>query len=291
MMNSEMTLTLPSPAKLNLFLHIVGRKADGYHELQTAFQFLDISDTLTFDLRQDGKICLDTTLKFPVEKNLTWLAATTLQKYSGVPLGATIRLVKKIPLGSGLGGGSSNAATTLLALNHLWKTNIPQDALADLGKKLGADVPVFVKGLASWGEGIGEKLTPANWSERWYVLLIPPCSVSTAEMFAHTRLNRHSPRIELSDFLANPEKTRNDFEPLVRETYPPIDAAFVWLQQFESLKPRLTGSGCAIFAAVNSVAQATEILAQKPPSLQGFIAKSMNRSALHFLLANFLQIR
>lgn len=177
-------ITLPSPAKLNLFLHITGRRADGYHELQTLFQFLDYGDTLTFHPRDDGVITLTPELPgVPAEQNLVVRAARCLQEASGTGKGADIHLDKKLPMGGGLGGGSSNAATTLVGLNHLWQTGLSEDQLAELGLALGADVPVFVRGRAALGEGVGEKLTPANPPEDWFIVVKPPVEISTAEIF------------------------------------------------------------------------------------------------------------
>ncbi len=274
-----MKITLFSPAKLNLFLHILKRRKDGYHDLQTAFQLIDLKDTLTFELRKDAQIHLHTDLTFPAKENLIWQAAKSLQQHAQVSLGVNIQLEKKIPMGAGLGGGSSNAATTLIALNHLWKTHLSLETLAKLGQALGADVPLFVKGKSSWAEGIGELLTPMSWPESWYLLLIPACHVKTAEVFSHPNLIRNSPRINATDFLSHPEKTRNDFEPLVRRLYPLIDQTFLWLDSFHlSVKPRLTGSGCAIFVKIQHPDEAIPFLAQKPANLEIILAKSSNSS-------------
>ena len=276
-----MQITLSSPAKLNLFLHILGRREDGYHDLQTAFQFLNFNDTLTFSLRNDGQIYLYTDLTFPLEENLIWRAAKHLQPHTNVSLGATIYLEKKIPMGAGFGGGSSNAATTLVALNYLWKTHLSLETLAKLGQVLGADVPIFLKGKSSWAEGVGNLLTPINWPENWYLLLIPACQVKTAEIFTHPNLIRNSPRINATDFLSHPDKTRNDFEPLVRHLYPLVDQAFQWIHSFHlSEKPRLTGSGCAIFVKIQHPDEAIPLLAQKPAVFEIILAKGMNSSPL-----------
>lgn len=280
-----MMLTLPAPAKLNLFLHITGRRADGYHDLQTIFQFLDVSDTLHFKLRNDAEIHLHTDLNFPPETNLVWRAAKCLQQHTGTTLGADITLEKQLPMGAGMGGGSSDAATTLVALNHLWGTQLPTSTLATLGQTLGADVPIFIHGKTSWAEGIGERLTTIDHAEDWYVVLIPPVTVTTAQIFAHPQLTRNTPRIEISDFLSHPENTRNDFEPLVRAIYPPVGEALDWLNEQSEGRARLTGSGSALFAPFADYAAAHQIFHQKPAIFQGFIAKGMNHSPLFFELA------
>lgn len=276
--------TLPAPAKLNLFLHIVGRRDDGYHELQTVFQFLDITDTLQFRLRNDGEIHLHTDLDFPAEQNLVWRAAKLLQQHTNTKQGADITLQKRIPLGAGMGGGSSDAATTLVGLNRLWHTGLSSAALEKLGKQLGADVPIFVRGQASWAEGIGEQLMPVDCPERYYLVVVPPCQVSTQEVFSHPALTRNTPRIKVSDFLFHPAKTHNDFESLVAKLYPPVAAALQWLQQFAT--PRLTGSGSAIFAEFADPAMAKCILKQLPTPNCGFVTKAINRSPLLLELDN-----
>jgi 4-diphosphocytidyl-2-C-methyl-D-erythritol kinase len=279
-----MSLTLPAPAKLNLFLHIVGKRPDGYHNLQTVFQFLNVGDTLRFEPRQDAQIQLHSDLNFPSEKNLVWQAAKALQQYTHTSFGVDIHLAKQLPMGAGLGGGSSDAATTLVALNHLWKTELSTDTLATLGQTLGADVPVFVRGQASWAEGIGERLTAMDYPEDWYVVLIPPVTVITAEIFAHAQLTRDTPYIKMTDFLANPESVRNDFESLVRDIYPAVGEALDWLGEQSEKKARLTGSGSAVFVRLTNQIAAEQVLRQKPTFFEGFVAKSMNRSPLFFEL-------
>ncbi len=279
-----MSLILPAPAKLNLFLHIIGKRPDGYHDLQTVFQFLNIGDTLRFESREDAHIQLHADLNFPSEKNLVWRAAQLLQQYTRTTLGVDIYLEKKLPMGAGLGGGSSDAATTLVALNHLWKTQLSADVLATLGQKLGADVPIFIHGKTSWAEGIGERLTTIDYSEDWYVVLIPPVTINTAEIFAHPQLMRNTSRITLTDFLADPDHAHNDFESLVRTIYSPVDQAINWLSEQSEKKARLTGSGSAVFARFANEATAKAVLHQKPAIFRGFIAKGMNRSPLFFEL-------
>lgn len=280
-----MQAIFPAPAKLNLFLHIVGRKPNGYHELQTVFQLLDFGDVLRFIPRQDSAIYLQTDLNFPPEKNLVWQAAKKLQVHTNTHLGIDIYLEKRISMGAGLGGGSSDAATTLIALNILWETKLPIDTLAEIGQQLGADVPVFVRGQTSWAEGIGERLTPMICPENWYVVLVPSCAITTAEIFAHPQLTRDTPPIKMADFFTNPHQLHNDFEPLVRKIYPPVAEALDWLAQFNPLDgPRLTGSGSAVFAAFSERTIAKQVFSQKPAFIQGFVAKGMNRSPLFFEL-------
>lgn len=273
------SLTLSSPAKINLFLHILGRRPDGYHNLQTAFQFLDFSDTISFNPCKNGEIRLYSSLDIPEQQNLVWKAAKSLQQHAKVSNGVEIRLTKRIPIGGGLGGGSSNAATALVALNHLWETRLSTQTLESLARSLGADVPIFVRGQTSWAEGIGEQLTPIEWPEHWYVVVIPPCSVNTAQIFSHPQLTRDTPACRIADFLSNPEMAQNDFEPLVRRLYPPVDAALRWLGQFRPA--RLTGSGSSVFASFAEKAIAQQVLQQLPDNCQGFIAKAMNRSPLY----------
>jgi len=270
------TLSLPAPAKLNLFLHFIGRRADGYHLLQTVFQLLDFGDTLDFTTQQDAAITLITSTNIPTEQNLIWRAARLLQNTTQTSQGAKIKLTKRLPMGGGVGGGSSDAATTLVALNEMWHTQLSVDQLAELGKQLGADVPVFVRGQTAWGEGIGEILTPINLPEWWYLVIIPPCHVSTSEIFSHSQLTRNTTPITIANFLAG--EGHNDFEPLVRKCYPLVDEALNWLGQFADAK--LTGSGSSIFAAFSSYEQAVKIAEQIPASYKHFVAKGVNHSPL-----------
>jgi 4-diphosphocytidyl-2-C-methyl-D-erythritol kinase len=293
------TLRCFSPAKLNRFLHILGRRADGYHELQTVFQLLDYADELTFTTRDDNEIKLTTTFVGQVvaqqlpdnivrerfahpdlqsfinesEKNLIVRAAHLLQTTMDVPQGTTIHLHKRIPIGGGLGGGSSNAATTLLALNKLWQLKLSTDELAILGLQLGADVPVFIHGKTAWAEGIGEQLTPLTLVESWFVVLIPACSVSTAEIYSANELTRNTPAITIRAFLSG-HPTHNDCESVVCKRYPLIDSALGWLNQFAPA--RLTGTGCCIFAEFVTEDAARKVLQQAHNKFQGFIAKGIN---------------
>ena len=278
--------TWPAPAKLNLFLHINGRRADGYHDLQTIFQLLDYGDDLRFSVRDDGELhlrCDTDGLNTP--DNLVLKAARALQQQmSGPSPGVDIDLYKRIPAGAGLGGGSSDAATTLVALNHLWQAGLSISELAALGATLGADVPVFVHGQSAWAEGIGDQLTPIILPKRWFVVLTPDCHVSTARVFSHEQLTRDTKAIRMAAFLA--ERSRNDCEALVRELYPPVDAALEWLSQFT--RARMTGTGASVFAAFDEEAIARAVLEQLPDvpaghelaGLRGFVACGINQSGL-----------
>lgn len=274
-------ITLPSPAKLNLFLHITGRRADGYHELQTLFQFLDYGDTLTFRLRNDGIISLQPELAgVPGDQNLIVRAARRLQGVTGTGLGADITLDKQLPMGGGLGGGSSNAATTLVGLNHLWRTALPEDQLAELGLALGADVPVFVRGRAAFGEGVGEKLTPASPPEDWFVVLKPDVEISTADIFSNPGLTRNTPRITIAPaFEGDASGYRNDCEAIVKQLYPEVKNSLDWLSKFGPA--RLTGTGACIFGRFPSEAEARSVWAEKPTGITGFVARGVNHSPLH----------
>jgi len=225
------TLTLPAPAKLNLMLHITGRRADGYHELQTLFQFLDHGDELSFSLRADGEIHLHTELPgVDHDSNLIVRAARLLQRESGCPLGADIRLLKRLPMGGGIGGGSSDAATTLLGLDYLWNLHLGEDCLAELGLSLGADVPVFVRGRAAFAEGVGERLQPVDLPEPWFLVIAPQVSVSTAEIFADPELTRNTPAITVRSLLAG--GGHNDCQPIVEKRYPEVRNALSLLNKF-----------------------------------------------------------
>ena len=273
----------PAPAKLNLTLRILGRRADGYHLLQTLFQFLDRGDELHPTVREDGQVHLLTPVPgVPEEANLVVRAARRLQAATGCRLGVDLRLDKRLPQGGGLGGGSSDAATTLVALNRLWGTGLGEDELAALGLALGADVPVFVRGRAAWGEGVGERLTPVTVPETWFLVLTPPCVVTTADVFRHPKLTRNSPSITIADFISGDD--RNDCLDVVREVYPPVARALAWLDGFA--RARLTGTGACVFASFSSQAEAEAVLLQAPPDLTGFVARGLNRSPLLDRLTN-----
>ncbi len=267
----------PAPAKLNLFLHIVGRRDDGYHLLQTLFQFLDYGDELQFAVRNDGVIRRISEVDGVAEADdLVVRAARLLQSASGTGLGADIRLEKHLPMGGGLGGGSSDAATTLVVLNQLWQTGLSSDELAGLGLQLGADVPVFVRGHAAWAEGVGEQLTPVSLPEPWFLVIAPAVHVATGAIFCDPELTRDCRPITIRDFLSG--SGVNVFEPLVRRRYPEVDEAWRWLDQFAPA--RLTGSGGCVFASFDSEQQAREVLGRLPSGWWGFVARGCNHSPL-----------
>lgn len=266
----------PAPAKLNLFLHVVGRRPDGYHLLQTVFQFLDFGDVLQFVPDPSGKISrIDAGRPLETE-DLCVRAARALAQAAGVSGGVTITLAKRIPVGGGLGGGSSDAATTLLALNDLWGLHWPRERLARLGLDLGADVPVFVEGQAAWAEGVGEQLVPVDLDCPYYVVVDPQVTVLTRTVFKSPDLTRDSAPITIRDFRAG--HVRNDLEAVVRRLYPEVDSACRWLGQFGAC--RMSGSGACIFLAVASEARAQEIVAQCPNPWRAFAARGMNRHPL-----------
>ncbi len=262
----------PAPAKLNLFLHITGRRADGYHCLQTVFQLLDHGDALTFDLRDDGRIVRREELAgVAAEADLCVRAARLLQQATGCRLGADITLDKRLPLGGGLGGGSSDAATVLVALNALWETGLTLQELAGLGGRLGADVPVFVHGRSAWAEGVGEVLTPLDLGPRWYLVLVPACHVATAEIFEAPELTRDSAPITMADFLAG--NVRNDCEPVVTARHPEVAEGLRRLGG----AGRMSGTGACVFAAFADAASAGRAL---PEGCEGFVARGLDRSPL-----------
>ena len=271
-------LSLLAPAKLNLFLHVTGRRADGYHELQTLFQLLDYGDSLRFEHRRKAGIALhiaDTPegRGLPVQDNLILRAAATLALETGCELGAGIELEKRIPVGGGLGGGSANAAVTLLALNELWGLRLSLDALCEIGARLGADVPVFIRGRSAWGEGVGEVLTPVELPEQKYLVVTPPCAVSTAVVFSDENLTRNATNIRIADFLAG--SCRNDCEPVTRRLYPEVEQAFGWLGRFG--EPRMSGTGASVFIALSEANAAGPILAELPAGWRGFAARGISR--------------
>ncbi|MEQ7918138.1 4-(cytidine 5'-diphospho)-2-C-methyl-D-erythritol kinase [Xanthomonas sp. WHRI 1810A] len=275
---SSPRLTLPAPAKLNLMLHILGRRADGYHELQTLFQFLDYGDELSFAVRDDGQVRLQTDIAdVPHDSNLIVRAARALQEQSGSSLGVDIWLKKILPMGGGIGGGSSDAATTLLGLNYLWNLGWDEDRLAALGLTLGADVPVFVRGRAAFAEGVGEILTPVNPEEPWYLVLVPQVSVSTAEIFSDPLLTRDTPPIKVRPVLEG--NSRNDCQPVVERRYPAVRNALNLLGKFTDAK--LTGTGSCVFGAFPNKAEADKVSALLTETLTGFVAKGSNISMLH----------
>lgn len=271
-------LILPAPAKLNLMLHILGRRPDGYHELQTLFQFLDHGDELGFSLREDGEIHLRTEVPgVPHDSNLIVRAARSLQQASGTRLGADIWLDKRLPMGGGIGGGSSDAATTLRGLDHLWRTHLGEERLAELGLALGADVPVFVRGRAAFAEGVGERLQPVTLEEPWFLVAVPQVFVSTAEVFTDPELTRNSAPINLRSLLEG--GSRNDCQPVVEKRYPEVRNALMWLNKFTSA--RLTGTGACVFGSFPNRDDADKVARQLPATLPSFVAKGSNISMLH----------
>jgi 4-diphosphocytidyl-2-C-methyl-D-erythritol kinase len=270
--------TLPSPAKLNLFLHITGRRADGYHELQTIFQFIDYADQLTFENNTDNSIQITPEIPgVPLTDNLIYKAAKLIQQKTGCNQGASIQLNKILPMGGGLGGGSSNAATALIGLNKLWNTQLSINELAELGLTLGADVPVFVRGEAAWAEGIGETLTAMpDLDENWFVVVIPDCHVNTGEIFCHNNLTRDTPKCRISAALRG--EGQNDCEKVVTELHKEVCNSLNLLRNFGSA--RMTGTGACCFLEVNSEEQANTILNQLPADTSAFKAKGLNQSPL-----------
>lgn len=266
----------PAPAKLNLFLHVMGRRADGYHELQTAFQLVDLCDTIYITPRDDGRIERTVPLAdIPEDADLTIRAARALKAAVQTGAGASIRVKKRIPTGGGLGGGSSDAATTLIALNRLWACGLPLPELARLGLTLGADVPVFVHGTSAWAEGVGEVLTPLELPERWFLIIHPGVSVGTGEVFQAPELTRNSAPLTMRAFLES-GSGRNDCEAVVRARFPAVASALEWLGRFASA--RLTGTGSCVFASFTSAADAERVAARVPDEWTAFVARSLNVS-------------
>ena len=267
----------PAPAKLNLLLHITGRRADGYHELQTLFQFLTFGDWLYFGLRMDGEVRLvGEPAGVPAAADLCVRAARLLKEATGSNAGVTIYNDKRLPPGGGLGGGSSDAATTLAVLNKLWKLGLSLDELAELGLSLGADVPVFVHGEAAWAEGVGEVLIPVTLPEPWFLVVNPLVSVSTANIFSDPGLTRDTPRTKIPDPITGVGK--NDCEAVVRRRYPEVAAALDWLTAFAPA--RMTGTGGCVFAAFDSEAAASVVAGQVPANWSSFVARGVNLSPL-----------
>ncbi len=292
-MTEPEAIELPAPAKLNLFLHVVGRRADGYHELQTVFQFLDLADRIRITRRDDTLLRRTTAIPGVEEaQDLTVRAARLLRDTSGVEAGADIALEKRIPPGGGLGGGSSDAASVLVGLDRLWGLAMGTDRLASLGARLGADVPVFVRGLAAWGEGVGERLVPIALEEPWYVLVMLPFEVSTAGVFRAPSLTRNTPRIRMNRLLGGESGTPeargrverllvsagNDCEPVVREMHPEVGEALDWLSRHA--RARMTGTGATVFAPFESRERAAEVADKTPAPWRGLVARGLNRSPL-----------
>lgn len=282
------TKTFPAPAKLNLFLHITGKRPDGYHNLQTLFQFIDFCDSLSFQNYQEiGTINLQADIEgLAPENNLIIRAANLLRQTTGTSLGADISLTKRLPMGGGLGGGSSDAATTLVALNHLWGTGLSLYELERLGLMLGADVPVFIRGKAALAEGVGEKLNPVKIPTPWYLLITPKCHIETAALFADKQLTRNSKPIKIRAFLEG--ASHNDFEPVARRQFPLVDKAFGLLGSIGN--PKLTGTGACIFCSYTGSEEAELALSRlptlmsqsglKPDELSARVVKGLNQSPL-----------
>ncbi|MGH1470958.1 MAG: 4-(cytidine 5'-diphospho)-2-C-methyl-D-erythritol kinase [Cellvibrionaceae bacterium] len=278
------SISLPAPAKINLFLHVLGKRADGYHELQTLFQLLDYGDTLTFSAHSNLRL----TTTNPVlanNDNLIMQVAKALQTASHCSEGVHIHLDKILPMGGGIGGGSSDAATTLLALNQLWGCKLSIEQLCDIGKQYGADIPVFIQGHTAWAEGIGEKLQPIDIPSKWYIVLTPDCEISTAQIFGHSELTRDTPPITVAAFFE--QGARNDCQPLVEKLFPSVAESVNWLKNHPanaSGSARMTGTGASVFAAFDDQSTAATVLADSP--WKGFVARGVNRSSVHSLLSS-----
>ena len=267
----------PAPAKINLFLHVVGRREDGYHLLQTHFQFLDHGDAIHLSVRRDGLVRRTSALEgVPQERDLVVRAARALQQATGTSLGVDIEVVKRLPMGGGLGGGSSNAATVLRVLDVLWNTRLGVDRLAMLGLALGADVPVFVRGEAAWAEGVGEHLTPLAAEEPWTLVVHPGCSVPTAAVFKHPDLTRNTPALKIATLPLT--ALHNDCEPITRRLFPVVGEALDWLGMHAP--SRMSGTGACVFASFASEAAARETARLVPAGWQWFVARRRNRSPL-----------
>lgn len=278
------TITCPAPAKLNLFLHVVGRRPDGYHLLQTLFRFIDLHDTLHFTLRDDGAVRRTSDIEgVTEEQDLCVRAARLLQSETGCMLGVDIAVEKHIPMGGGLGGGSSDAATTLIALNRLWSLGLPRARLMQLGLRLGADVPVFMFGENAFAEGVGEELQAYPLPEAWYVVLFPPVQVPTAQIFAHPELTRDTVSITMRALLERQlrdgQQLHNDLQSVVCNLYPEVARCLAWLNSFG--KAMMTGSGACVFAEFTDRGQAEAVLARLPQDMRGVVAQGLTRHPLH----------
>lgn len=273
-----MTHVYPAPAKLNLFLHVVGRRADGYHLLESVFRFIDRADAVRLELRDDGRVVRRQPLPgVPEDADLTVRAARLLQRHAAPGSGVSIDLEKILPMGGGLGGGSSDAATVLLALNRLWNIGMPRAELQALALQLGADVPVFVFGQTAFAEGVGEVLHPFSAPPAWYVVLTPPVQVPTAAIFAAPELTRDTPTLKIAPFSAG--AGHNDLQSVVVNRYPEVARHLEWLGQFG--EARMTGSGACVFASFATEALAREVLKQVPESMQGFVAQGLDKHPLY----------
>ncbi|WP_159123460.1 MULTISPECIES: 4-(cytidine 5'-diphospho)-2-C-methyl-D-erythritol kinase [Acinetobacter] len=270
-------IRVPAPAKLNLFLHITGRRPDGYHELQSIFQLIDLCDWLEFEQTDDQQIQIEGLASVDLEQNLIYRAAQILQPYAKTPSGLIIRLEKNIPMGAGLGGGSSNAATTLIVLNQLWHCGLNSEQLAELGVKLGADVPIFVHGRNAWAEGIGEHLTFIDLDQKQFIVLKPDCFISTQQLFSQKTLTRDTKPSKFCAYQIKPSDFGNNFEPVARSLYPEVDEAMQYLDQFGVAK--LTGTGACVFIEVTDDMNVTDILENAP--CKSYLVNSLQESPLH----------
>ncbi len=269
----------PAPAKLNLFLHVVGRRADGRHNLQTLFQILDFGDELDFTLRDDDRVVLHDALPgVAADDNLCVRAARLLQARMTTPRGVEIHCIKRIPMGGGLGGGSSDAATCLVALNALWGVGLDEDELAQLGLSLGADVPVFVRGRSAFAEGVGEQLTPVTLPEPWFCVVTPDCQVPTGDIFAAPELTRDTPPLTISGLLAHTAPVGNDCWPVVASRYPAVRRAHDSLSRFGAA--RMSGTGASVFLPCDTRDQALHVASQMPRDWRVFVAQGLNQSPL-----------
>ncbi|MBQ4847576.1 4-(cytidine 5'-diphospho)-2-C-methyl-D-erythritol kinase [Pseudoalteromonas sp. MMG005] len=278
-------VSIIAPAKLNLFLHINHQRVDGYHELETLFTFLDFGDELTFTLRNEKEIILCGDISdIPQQDNLIYKAALALQPYKNTPLGINIKLIKKLPMGGGVGGGSSDAATTLLTLNHLWQCDLSIAELAKIGLNLGADVPVFIHGKTAIAQGIGEELTSINLPKKWYCVVFPNVHISTAEIFTHPELPRNTPKLSEDWKLAD---TSNDCEALVKKLNCEVEKTLLWLLKYGP--SRMTGTGACCFVELDSQIAAQRVLNSLPSCWHGFVAPNTTISPAHTQLENWLK--
>ncbi|ENU92660.1 4-diphosphocytidyl-2-C-methyl-D-erythritol kinase [Acinetobacter vivianii] len=272
-------IRVPSPAKLNLFLHITGRRENGYHELQTIFQLIDLYDWMTFEPHVEENIQIEGLAEVQLEQNLIYRAAQLLRPHAKKPCGLNIRIEKNIPMGAGLGGGSSNAATTLIVLNQLWQCDLTEQQLADYGVQLGADVPIFVFGRNAWAEGIGEHLSFIDLAQKKFIILKPDCFISTQQLFSQKTLTRDSKITKFCAYQIEPSNFGNNFEPLARQLYPEVDEAMQYLDQFGLAK--LTGTGACVFIEVTSEMDTAQILQNSP--CKSYMVNSLAESPLrHF---------
>ncbi|RPE27409.1 4-diphosphocytidyl-2-C-methyl-D-erythritol kinase [Acinetobacter sp. BIGb0102] len=275
-------IRVPSPAKLNLFLHITGRRENGYHELQTIFQLIDLYDWMTFEPHVEENIQIEGLAEVQLEQNLIYRAAQLLRPHAKKPCGLNIRIEKNIPMGAGLGGGSSNAATTLIVLNQLWQCDLTEQQLADYGVQLGADVPIFVFGRNAWAEGIGEHLSFIDLAQKKFIILKPDCFISTQQLFSQKTLTRDSKITKFCAYQIEPSNFGNNFEPLARQLYPEVDEAMQYLDQFGLAK--LTGTGACVFIEVTSEMDTAQILQNSP--CKSYLVNSLAESPLrHFSVA------